>query len=149
MRLNIPQLILAKLAQSDRHQIRSQEVPGSTFTAGNFLLKLFCSFFLNFGGHKSFLWGHWCPCYGPLVVTSPMSFKARVGSLIGAWWRCTCYMFPEIHPWCDTCQPFGSQYNSQANLFHIPVSRHWWGSKLGPIILQTNDKRSTDWTMLH
>ena len=38
-----------------------------------------------------------------------------------------CYRFPEIHLWCNTCQPFGSQ----ANLFHIPASRHWWDSKTG------------------
>ena len=27
---------------------------------------------------------------------------------------------------------------SWANLFHIPVSRHWWGSKLRPIVPQIN-----------
>ena len=29
------------------------------------------------GGHQSFLWGHWYPCFGPLV-TSALGFKARV-----------------------------------------------------------------------
>ena len=29
-------------------------------------------------------------------------FKARVGSLFHTWWRCMCYMFPEIHLRCDT-----------------------------------------------
>ena len=42
------------------------------------------------------------PCFG-LLVTSPLGFKARVGSLIRTWWRHTCYMFPKIHLWCDTC----------------------------------------------
>ena len=30
-----------------------------------------------FGGHKSFLWGHWYPCFG-LLVTSALGFKAGV-----------------------------------------------------------------------
>ena len=33
-----------------------------------------------FGGHMSFLWGHWYPCFG-LLVTSALGFKARVDSL--------------------------------------------------------------------
>ena len=36
--------------------------------------------FKFFVGHKSFLWGHWCPCFG-LLVTSALGFKARVDSL--------------------------------------------------------------------
>ena len=39
------------------------------------------------------------------------------------------YMFPEIHLWCDTCRPLGSQHGSRA-IFHIPA-RHWWDSKPG------------------
>ena len=31
-------------------------------------------------GHKSFLWGHWYPCFG-LLVMSAVSFKAKVDSL--------------------------------------------------------------------
>ena len=30
------------------------------------------------------LWGHWYPCFG-LLVTSPLGFKSRVGSLIRTW----------------------------------------------------------------
>ena len=37
----------------------------------------FFSFFLITGGHESFLWGHWYPCFG-LLVTSPLGSKARV-----------------------------------------------------------------------
>ena len=43
------------------------------------LLKIF--FFLIFEGHESFLWGHWYPYFG-LLVTSPLGFKARVGSAL-------------------------------------------------------------------
>ena len=34
---------------------------------------------------SAFLWGHWYPCFG-LLMTTPVSLKARVGSLI-----CTCW----------------------------------------------------------
>ena len=44
MKLNIPQLTLAKLARSGRHQNRAQEVPGSIFTGKNILL---LDFFLS------------------------------------------------------------------------------------------------------
>ena len=45
-----------------------------------------------FVGHKSFLWGHWYPCFG-LLVTSALGFKVRVDSL-------TC-MLPRL---CTTWQ---------------------------------------------
>ena len=54
--------------------------------------------FLLFGGHKSFLWGHWYPCFGLLVMCS-LGFKARgmcdihfliytplVWHLLTSWW---------------------------------------------------------------
>ena len=46
------------------------------------------------------------------MVTSPPGFKVRMGSLIHTWWRHMCYMFPESHIWCNTCQPlpFSSTY---------------------------------------
>ena len=47
-------------------------------------------FFAITGGHKSFLWDHWYPCFGLLVI-SPLGFKARVDSLICTWRRRTCY----------------------------------------------------------
>ena len=46
-----------------------------------YFLYLFIYLFLNFGGHESFLWGHWYPYFG-LLMTSPLGFKARVGSAI-------------------------------------------------------------------
>ena len=75
--------------------------------------------FFNFGGYKSFLWGHSCPCFWLLVI-SLLGFKARVDSLIRTWQRCTCYTFPEP--------------GSQGILFHIPASRYWWDSKPGSIL---------------
>ena len=42
--------------------------------------KQFFSFQI-FGGHGSFLLGHWYPCFG-LLVTSPLGFKVRVGSAL-------------------------------------------------------------------
>ena len=71
------------------------------------LLKLI-SLLVFFGGHKPFLWGHWYPCFG-FPVKSPLGFKARGGSLIYTWQRHMNYILPEIHLWCNTCQPLGSQ----------------------------------------
>ena len=82
---------------------------------------LYVFFKKKIGGHESFLWGHWYPCFG-LLVTSPLGFKARVGSLIRTWWRHTCYMFPEIHIYSDTCWPLGSQHGSRA-----VSSTYLWG----------------------
>ena len=60
-------------------------------------------------------------------------------------------MFHEIHLWCNTCIPLGSQHGSQAILFHILQSRHSFGSKLGSIMPLPHSVRpgrhSTDWTM--
>ena len=81
--------------------------------------------------------GSLIPCFG-LLVMSPLGFKARVGSLIRTWQRHACYMFPEIHIWCDTCWPLSVQHGSQANLFHIPATRHWWGSNGRVITPQAN-----------
>ena len=86
--------------------------------------------FSKFRGYKAFLWGHWYPCFGLLMTSSP-GFKARVGSPTRAWQRHTCY----THLWCNTCWPLSGQYGSQAVLSHIPASRHWWGWKLESIML--------------
>ena len=42
------------------------------------------TFFLNFCWTHAHLWGHWYPCFGLLVTTSPLGFKARVGSTLFA-----------------------------------------------------------------
>ena len=65
-----------------------------------------------------------------------------MGPVLDFWWcllrvskqRHIYYKFPEIHLWCNTYWP-GDQHGSQAILFHIPVNRHCWGSKLGSIVL--------------
>ena len=44
---------------------------------------LFLFFFKVFGGYMSFFGGHWYPCFG-FLVTSPLGFKARVGSALFA-----------------------------------------------------------------
>ena len=63
------------------------------------LLVLGCIiFFLIFGGHKSFSWDHWYPCFG-LLVTSALDFKARVDPFCVLSALCD----PQIHLWCDTC----------------------------------------------
>ena len=42
----------------------------------------FCLFFNKKNWRtSSFLWGYWYPCFG-LLLTSPLGFKAKVGSLI-------------------------------------------------------------------
>ena len=69
-------------------------------------------------------------------MTSPLGFKARVRSPIHTWQRhiymwCT---FHEIHLWCYTRWPLDGQHGSWVILFHVPVSNHWWGSKLRPIM---------------
>ena len=73
--------------------------------------------FLNFEGHKSFLWGHWYPCFG-LLVTSALGFTDT--SVLAFWWclpwvskpgwisSLACFLtctqqIPQIHLWCNTC----------------------------------------------
>ena len=81
----------------------------------------FVVFFKIFGGHKSFLWGHWYHCLR-LLVTSPLGFKARVAASFLAWQRHTGYMFLETYglhvPWDIrvTCSlRFTWEYHVQPN----------------------------------
>ena len=61
-----------------------------------FFLKFFCR------THSHVLFsGHWYPCFG-FLVTSPLGFKARVGSALFALRRRMYCTFPEIHLWCYT-----------------------------------------------
>ena len=53
------------------------------------------NFFKNFGGHNSFLWGHWYPCYG-LLVMSALGFKARVDPSLVCFVSCVQWI-PQIH----------------------------------------------------
>ena len=52
---------------------------------------------------------------------------------IRTWKRRICYMFPEIHLWCDTCWPLVGQQSTWVILLYIHMSRHRWSSKPGPI----------------
>ena len=79
-------------------------------------LKNFVEFYEIFGGHKSFLWVHWYPCFGLL------GFKARMGSLNHAWQKYMCYTLPGDSPlvrhlptsWQTTWQPSHSLPQSEA-----------------------------------
>ena len=46
-----------------------------------FFFFFFFFFLINFCWTHVHLWGHWYPCFG-LLVTSPLGFKARVGSAL-------------------------------------------------------------------
>ena len=92
---------------------------------------------VKIGEHQSFLWGHWYPCFGLLVMTA-LYFKARVDTL--ACVLCHLHaMKSKIHVWCDTCWPLGSQHGSWAILIHILANKHWWGS----IFCATPSQRET------
>ena len=129
---------------SNFHLIRSKTLPTNDFelTVPNLYWKLTllcdCSFkpfirnkwvsinpsiyFIFLGGHKSFLWDHWYHYFG-LLMTS-LGFKARTGSLILFWWRCTWHtMFPGIQIWLDTFASVFGQHNSQLPSPHACFSR--------------------------
>ena len=63
----------------------------------------------KFGGKKSFLCGHWYPCFG-LLVTCTLG-----GSLFACFIACM-QQIPQIHLWCDTCWPLSGQYGREAVL---------------------------------
>ena len=92
---------------------------------------------LSFGGHKSFLWSQ---CFETLFWTS-----GDISSGFASHSRQP-YCLVEAYVshinldslWCDTCWPLGDQHSSWAILFQVPVSRHWWGLKLGSVMSQTN-----------
>ena len=70
-------------------------------------------FFFNFGGHKSFSWGHWYPCFG-LLVTSVLGFKARVYPFLPAFYYRS-YWYPYtlrfwILPFDRLCDDVGCYY---------------------------------------
>ena len=56
-------------------------------------------FFLSFcRTHTHVLfWGHWFPCFG-FLVTSPLGFKARVGSALFAFWEANVMYIPQDPP---------------------------------------------------
>ena len=78
--------------------------------------------FLNFCWTHVHFWGHWYLCFG-LLVTSPLGFKARLGSLIRTLWRRMWCTFPEIHLWCNTSACVYGQHGSQSLYPHACLSR--------------------------
>ena len=93
--------------------------------------KIFLKFFR---GHESFLLGHWYPYFG-LLVTSPLGFKARVGSALfelSRGIRLTLHVpwdSPLVWHLSTSWQPAWQP----SRLFHIPA-RHWWDLKPGAIM---------------
>ena len=102
------------------------------------IIALFQTLLFIFGGHESFLWGHWYPYFG-LLVTPALGFKARVGSALFELRGAICIMLhiPWNSPlvrhlptswrlaWWPAWQP--------SRLFYI-TARHWWDSKPGAIM---------------
>ena len=57
-------------------------------------------------------------------MISALDFKARVDPLLA------CFIIdmqqnPQIHLWCNTCWPLGSQYRSQGVPIHILANKNW------------------------
>ena len=53
---------------------------------------LYFFLFKVFGGHTCPFLGHWYPCFG-FLVTSPLGFKARVGSALFAFCGGECIVY--------------------------------------------------------
>ena len=76
----------AKLAQSGRHQSRTQEVPGSILSRGLFLLKYFCYLSSN----------HFLPTYGKIRL--PTSCNSEIiGLSQKIFWFCKKIFISHIH----------------------------------------------------
>ena len=73
--------------------------------------------------------------------------KPEWAGLFCTWQRCMfyIYIFRDIHLWCISCQSLGSRHGSWTVFFYIPVPRHWWGLKLGFIVLRAVD---LSWSLL-
>ena len=80
-----------------------------------------------------------------LEDTSPLC-RATDTPVLDLWWCLLWVSKPEwaalfalgggihvTHPW-DLCWPLGGQHGSWTDLFHIPATRHWWGSKVRSIV---------------
>ena len=87
------------------------------------------------------------PFCGPLIPLFWTSADVW-GSLIRTWWRRTCYMFPGLHLWCDTCQPLFGQHGSRASLRHTYGGiRNWEVSCCHSQCEIRQTRRSTDSTI--
>ena len=76
-------------------------------------------FFFCFGGHKSFSWGHWYPCFGLLVV-SALGFKARVDAFFACFLACVILRFTSGATPADCIEV------SMAAKPYRCVCKHWW-----------------------
>ena len=108
--------------------------PLKHFNALRLYVQFFFFFFKFLEDMSPFLWGHWYPCFG-LLVTSPLGFKARVGSALFELSRGIPVM---LHvPWDSPLvwHLLTSWWPAWqlSHLFHIPA-RHWWDSKPGAIM---------------
>ena len=93
---------------------------------GYFTGLLFLKFFL---GDISFLRGHWYPWFG-ILVTSTLDFKARLDPSLACFRACA-QCIPQIHLWCDTWWPLGSQHGCRAFWStYVHMYKHWWDSNL-------------------
>ena len=60
----------------------------------------------------SFLWGHWCRCFGVLVMSALGSNPGWI-PLLTCFFITSIQWTPQIHFWCNTCWPLGSQHDSR------------------------------------
>ena len=86
-------------------------------TSSKVKFKIECSQAQILGGHKSFLWGHWYPCYR-LLMMSVLGFKVRVNPLLACFLTCVILRFTSGVTPADcisievsmAAQPFQSPY---------------------------------------
>ena len=103
-------------------------------------------FKITFGGHKSFLLGHWYPCFG-LLVTSPLGFKARVGSLIHALADVYVLHIPWYSPMVLHLLTFcGPAWQPSHSLPHT-CEQTMAGLETGIYCVTAEGRCSTDWAM--
>ena len=108
----------------------------------------FLFFFLNFGGHESFLWVTDTPIldfWWHFLWVSKPEWVLPYLSLAEAY--VLHYAFPEIHFWCDTCQPLGSQAISSTYLQGIGGTRNCELSCCCSQCEIRQARRSTDWAI--
>ena len=74
------------------------------------------------------IWDHWYPCFR-FLVTSPLGFKARLGSALFIFYSGEC----NVHSLRYTCQPLDSHL-----LTCISRGRSWLGIKQQPAAPKTN-----------
>ena len=95
----------------------------------------------SFWGHMCLIWGHWYPCFG-FLVTTPLGFKARVGSALFA-------CFVEANVMYIPRSTSGATpadlltVNIAANHFLTCISRGWMWLKFERAITQTEDYCAT------